>query len=100
MKINYNNPDYNTYIDIEDIKDHHFVVAKVDDPEHAYFLCSDDDDSYGFVGMRSVNIQNIHFHYTIEDCIRYFYKDTNAEIEVFTTIQEVQKWFSSLVFPE
>ena len=99
MKINYNDSNTDVRIDINCIQDHHFVVAKVNDLEHAYFLCSN-DDSYGFVGMRSGNIQDIHLYYTIEDCIRYFNKDTNAEIEVFTRIQEVQRWFSSLTFPD
>jgi hypothetical protein len=99
MKINYNHPDTDVRIDINDIQDHHYVVAKVNDLEYAYLLCSK-DDSYGFVGMRSCNIQDIDLYFNIEDCIQYFYKDTNAEIEVFTKIQEVQKWFSSLVFPD
>lgn len=99
MKIDYKIP-MSKRIDIDDIKEHHFVVATTDeDSEYAFSIC-ESDKGFGFVGMRSHCLNEIDFYDTIKECIIQFREDTNCEIEVFTTIREVQDWFYNLKFPD
>jgi hypothetical protein len=100
MKIDYKIPMSNR-ISIDDIKEYHFVVAITDvDSEYAFSIC-ESDKGFGFIGMRSHCLNEIDFYDTIKECIIAFKKDfKSCNIEVFTTIREVQDWFYNLNFPD
>ena len=104
MRIDYSQEADASIININDITDNHFVCAEFYDEyvEVAYMLTGT-DRGYGFVGLRSLNIDEIDYFRTIQEAIIDFIDVPEYEhptVHVFLSIQEVQKWFYELKFPK
>jgi hypothetical protein len=106
MRIDYSQEANASIININDITDNHFVCGEfyaVDEPGEVAYMLAGTDRGYGFVGIRSLNIDEIDYFRTIQEAIIDFIDVPDYEqatVRVFTSIQEVQKWFYELKFPK
>jgi hypothetical protein len=104
MRIDYSTEGATPIININDINDNHFVCAEYygSDGEIAYQLTIT-DRGYGFVGLRSLNIDDMRYFNTLQEAIIDFIdvpEYETATVHVFNAIKEVQGWFYNLKFPE
>jgi hypothetical protein len=103
MRIDYSTDDVTSIINIIDIDDNHHICAEFydGDGEIAYMLAGT-DRGYGFIGLRSLNIDDMRYFRTIQEAILDFIDVPDYEtatVHVFNAIKDVQGWFYNLKFP-
>lgn len=104
MRIDYSTEGVTPVININDINDNHFVCGEFYNGmgEIAYQLTIT-ECGYGFVGLRSLNIDDMRYFRTIQEAILDFIdvpEHETATVHVFNAIKDVQEWFYNLNFPE